>query len=118
MSKTLKRLFSLEILAATAVWLTGCASPPPPAPQPKRDDFYIEKETYRPRKPKPPPEVPPPKPAPPATPASASAVEAAPAVAQPTPPAQLPVAAQSPTTVAPAGGLPHDASQYIEPPSR
>ena len=35
-----------------------------------------------------------------------------------TPPAQLPVAAQSPTTVAPAGGLPHDASQYIEPPSR
>lgn len=116
MSETPKRVF-LGLLAATTVWLAGCAAPPAPAPAPKRDDFYIEKETYRPRKPKPPPEVPPPKPEPP-TAVSAPAAEAAPVVAQPAAPAQLPAAAQSPTATPPAGGLPHDSSQYIEPPSR
>jgi hypothetical protein len=115
MSKTRKRVFG-GIFAVTGVWLAGCAAPVA-APPPKRDDFYIEKETYRPHKPKPPPEIPPSKPLP-ATPASAPAAEPAPAAAQPAAPAQLPAAAQSPTAVPPAGGLPHDASQYIEPPPR
>jgi len=116
MSKTWKRVFS-GILTVATVWLAGCAAPPAPAPQPRRDDFYIEKETYRPRKPKPPPEVPPPKPEPP-TAVSVPAAEAAPVAAQPVVPAPLPTAAQSPTAAPPAGGLPHDSSQYIEPPSR
>ena len=114
MSKTRKRVF-LGIFAVTGAWLAGCAAPAPPAPAPRRDNFYIERDTYRPRRPRSPESAAPKTPV--ATPASAPAAEAAPAV-QPDTPAQLPAAAQSPTAVPPAGGLPHDASQYIEPPSR
>jgi hypothetical protein len=109
-AKTRNAALTLVVLAAG--WLAGCASAPVYAP-PRRDNFYIEKETYRPRKPKPPGTG-----APTSTPASAPAAEAAPAAGPAQPPGQLPAAAQSPTVVPPAGGLPHDSSQYIEPPPR
>jgi hypothetical protein len=115
MAKTRNRVF-LGILTLTGLWLAGCAAPATAlAPAPRRDNFYIERDTYRPRKPKSPDTAAPKTPA--ATPVAGPAAEAAPGV-QPETPGQLPAAAQSPVAVPPAGGLPHDASQYIEPPSR
>lgn len=51
----------------------------------------------------------------PATATPASAGGTTPAAA---PEGQLPADAQPPTELAPPGGLPHDSSEYIEPPSR
>lgn len=98
------------LLALAGAGLAGCSTAPPPAPSPPavyRSSHPVANPSKR---------VPP---APSATPVSATSGEAAPeAVPVAAPQTQLPGAAQPPTAVPPPGGLPHDSSEYIEPPAR
>jgi hypothetical protein len=97
------------LIALAGAGLAGC-SPATPAPLPP-PVFYSSQPVPNPSK-----RVPP---ASPATPVSATSVgapgEVAPAAA---PQTQLPADAQSPATLPPPAGLPHDATEYIEPPAR
>lgn len=93
------------LLALGCIALGGCAAVIPApvvyAPPPKPAEH--PKSVHRPA----------PKPAPPA--AGQATPAAAPAAA---PASDLPAAAQSPAELPPPGGLPHDPSEYIEPPAR
>jgi hypothetical protein len=97
------------LIVLAAAGLAGCSTAPPPRlPAPV---YYSSPTVPNPAKRA--------SPAQPAAPVSATSgtapSEAAPDATSQT---QLPAAAQSPTAVPPPGGMPHDSSEYIEPPAR